>query len=95
MLKPVLIGAAMAAMVLWMGHGRIMSGEISLTAGAVLFVLAHVAVLVFVLGAAMFVPQLRRFALRHRPSVRHIGLMMMGMSACAAGIHSVMHGSVL
>ena len=95
MLKPFLFGIAMAAMMLAMGHSRIMSGEIDLTVGAVLFVLAHVAVGAIALSLALFVPQIRGVLQAHRPRVGHLALMMAGMLVSTSLIHGVMHGVVL
>lgn len=95
MLKPFLIGAVMAAMMLWMGHARLMSGEVDLTAGVVLFALAHVAVIVAVLAVALVVPRVRRVLRGHRPSIGHVAGMLAGMVVTAGSVHAVMHGLVL
>lgn len=95
MLKPFLAGSAMAAMMLWMGHDRIMSGTADLTAGAVLFALAHVAVVALILGAAFFFPGVRRVVRGHRPSPGHMATMLAGMAATAGVVHLVLHGAIL
>ena len=95
MLKPFAIGAVMAAMMLWMGHARIMSGEVDLTAGAVLFAAAHLVLVAVVLGLALFVPRVRQVLRGHRPRLGHVALMVAGMLVASSVIHGVMHGMVL
>ena len=89
---PVALGAAMAAGMLAMLHGRIMAGEFAVADGAVAFVLAHVAVVGAVAALALAVPRVRSVVVRHRPSVRHMALMAVGMAAGTAAIHALMHG---
>ncbi len=95
MIRPFVVGGAMAAMMLWMGHGQIMSGEIDVTAGAILFGLTHVLVLIAVLGIAFVFPPVRRFLRGHRPSARHVTGMLAGMVLAAGSIHLAMHGVLL
>ena len=92
---PFLAGMAMGAMALWMGHDRLMSGEGSLTAGALLFLLAHVAAVAALLAVALVYPPLRRAVRNHRPDLRHVAAMMAGMAIAAGGIHMFLHGGVV
>jgi hypothetical protein len=85
----------MAAMMLWMGHARIMSGEIDLTAGALVFVLAHVVLVAAVLGLALFVPRVRRVLRDHRPDMGHVAGMLAGILVTSGSVHAIMHGMVL
>lgn len=94
-MKPFLMGTAMAGMMLWMGHDQIMSGNLDVTGATLMFVLAHVAALLAVVFAAFLVPGLREFATKHRPSVRHVGLMGTGMFVAAGSVHLLMHGFVV
>ena len=70
MLKPILIGAAMAGMMLWMLHEPIMEGSASVSQGALAFALAHVAVVMAGAALALFVPRVRSLIARHRPDLR-------------------------
>ena len=95
MLKPLGLGAIMAVVMLWMMHDAIMSGEGTLSAGLVGFVLAHVAVVAGILSLGLFSPRLRRAVLRHRPSLSHVAGMVAGMGASALGIHLALHGGLV
>lgn len=92
MIRPFLLGAAMAALMLWMWHERIMSGNFDLTSGAIVFALAHVAVLGLSLVAGMLLPAVRRAVLRHRPHRGHVVGMMFGMVTTGLAVHAVMQG---
>lgn len=94
MMKPVLIGAAMAAMMLWMLHEPIMSGGLSLSVGAMAFVLAHVAALLALGAVALLVPRVRKTMTRHRPDIRHMAAMLASMVMSASGIHVILHGGL-
>ncbi|MEO9823555.1 MAG: hypothetical protein ABJF50_03940 [Paracoccaceae bacterium] len=92
-MKPFAIGAAMAAMMIWMLHDRIMSGGLDVTSGAVAFVLAHVFVVFAFFALAFFVPAFRKLALSHRPSLGHVAAMFLGLAVTAGSIHLIMHGA--
>jgi len=94
MKKPFLVGAAMAAMMLWMGHDRIMSGSLDLTVGAMWFALAHLAIGLLILAIIFLIPSARRRLRGHRPSLKHVTSMAAGMLATTGVIHLVMHGVV-
>ena len=74
----IFMGLVMGLMIPWMMHME--SG-----AGAGLaFVLAHVAAIALVSLAALFLPSVRRRAgrlLQHRPQVRHMPFMALGLAA--------------
>ena len=94
MIKHGVLGAAMAAMMIWMLHDRIMSGGISLSLGALAFVLAHVVVLMVGGALALLVPRVRRALAQHRPNHRHMAAMMAGAVAFAAVVHIILHDLV-
>ena len=94
-MKPVLMGAAMAAMLLWMLHDRLMVG-VDLIGPAVLVIWAHVAV---VAGLAMGGLLLARrwpavLDRLHRPSLRHVARMGGAAAVTAATIHMALHGGL-
>ena len=96
-LVPFLLGAAMGPMVLVALHGPISEGR---GAGAALvFVLAHVAV-VGVLLAGVLVTARRwpslsaRLSRLHRPSPGHVAAMLGSAVIAAAATHGVFHGGV-
>ncbi len=95
---PVLMGPVMGAMMLWMLHGALVGGGVGGVA-LVVFVLAHVVVVGTVALAAVFAarlsPRLRGWLTRvHRPSLRHVGLMMGSALMTAGVIHVVVHGGL-
>ncbi|SHG86288.1 hypothetical protein [Marivita hallyeonensis] len=92
-MMPAGMGVIMGAMMLWMLHG-FLTGDGS-AAGAVAFVLAHVAVVSAALAAVAFGlhrrwPALARI-LAHRPSRRHVGVMF-GMAVATAVLIHLVHG---
>ena len=94
MMKPVIMGAAMAAMMLWMLHDQIMSGGVSLSWGALAFVLAHVAVVAAGASLGLLFPRFQQMLRHHRPTLRHMAAMAAGAVVMAGGIHIVLHGVV-
>ena len=94
MIKHGLIGAAMAAMMLWMLHAPIMAGGVTLSMGAVAFVLAHLAVVAAGAALALFVPRVRHLLSRHRPNLHHMAAMAAGAVVLAGGVHVILHGGV-
>lgn len=96
---PLLMGPLMGAIMLWMLHG-FLTGESTLSGPALaVFIGAHVAVLVVVLGAGLFAarlsPRVRNWMARvHRPSWRHMGAMMGSAVASAAVVHVIVHGGL-
>lgn len=92
MLKPISFGAAMAAMMLWMLHGAIIAGTANLSWGAIVFSLAHVALVGALLILALSIPCLGRVFRHHRPGVTHVFGMVLGMVLSAGAIHLAIHG---
>ena len=96
-MKPVLMGGLMGAMMLWMSHDALVSGTTPLALG--LFVGAHVAVVILLGLAGLWVarrgPLPSRLAfLTHRPSARHIALMV-GSAVLSAGLTHLIHGGAM
>ena len=91
-MRSILMGSAMAVMMLAMLHRPIMEGTLSLGTASVGFVLAHLAVAGGVLGLAVFVPAVRQRVARHRPDGRHVLAMLVGAVLTAGATHAVMHG---
>ena len=90
---PIGMGTMMGAMALMMLHG-ILTGDGGVS--GVLFVLAHVAVIILAalavaLGLHRRWPVLARI-LAHRPSLRHVGLML-AVALATAGIIHLVHGA--
>ena len=94
-MRAVLMGAGMGAMMLWMLHGRIMSGAFTGWFEAAMFALAHVAVVVALLALGLVFPGLRRRLAGHRPELRHLAGMFAGMTVSVLIIHAVAHGGLL
>ncbi len=97
--RPMAMGAAMGAMMLWMLHG-VLTGTNDLSAkAAIVFVLGHTVALsaIVLLGlwstrfSAKWQMRLQRL---HRPSLRHVGAMVAGALGTAAVIHGVLHSGV-
>ena len=94
MLKPLGVGALMAALMIWMLHEPIMAGSVDLTFGALAFVMAHVAMIAGFLLLYLCVPRVRAAVKRHRPSLPHVAGMAGGMALSAIAIHLVLHGGM-
>ena len=94
MKNPFLVGSFMAAVMLWMGHDRIMSGSLDLTVGAIWFALAHLAIGLLILAIIFLIPSARRRLRGHRPNLKHLTSIAAGMLATAGVIHLVVHGVV-
>lgn len=99
MMKPAIMGAAMGAMMVWMLHGAL-TGDGAMGAGALIaFIAAHV-VIAGILGLAVWAgtrlsPRVRAVLDRlHRPSLRHVGVMLGSAAICAGSIHVLVHGGL-
>ena len=92
MRKPFVIGAAMALLMIWMLHDRLMSGQVIVASAAIAFLAAHLAIGLPFVGLAFFVPKARRAIANHRPSLSHVGAMTGGMLIIAVGFHLTIHG---
>lgn len=97
---PVVMGGVMGLMMMWMLHGAL-TGDGVLGDGALaLFILAHLAVAGVLIGAGVFAarlsPRMRGWQARlHRPSVRHVAVML-GSAVTTAGIvHLTVHGGLV
>jgi len=97
--KPLAMGALMGLMMLWMLHGQLI-GEASFSGIALItFIGAHVlfaAVLIIVgLFATRLSPAAQKWLNRlHRPSSRHLGLMLLGAALSAGTVHIWLHGLI-
>ncbi|MDX8347880.1 hypothetical protein SLH49_07770 [Cognatiyoonia sp. IB215446] len=97
--KPLLMGASMGLMMLWMVHGQL-TGETSLSGIAlVTFVGAHILFAATIIGAGLVVTRLSPAArqwLRNlrRPSLRHLGIMLLGATLSAGAVHIWIHGLI-
>ena len=92
-LAPALIGCAMALMFLWMGHDTFMAGTGGPGRAGLLFILMHVGALLGMAVAAFFVPGFRGLARAHRPSARHLAVMLLAMGTTLATSHVILHGT--
>ena len=90
-LRPVLIGCAMAALMLLMMHDRIMSGSFNLFEVGIGFILAHVGIIAALAGLSLLIPKVRHWASTHWPNAKHILAMLLGMTVTAWGIHMAWH----
>lgn len=91
------MGALMGLMMLWMLHGAVTGETQRSLAGAAVFVGAHVLVLAVLLAlpafAARRAPWLHaRLSRLHRPSLRHVSLML-GAAGTSALIVHLIHGA--
>jgi hypothetical protein len=94
--KPFIMGMLMAVMMLWMLHGQLTANALSGAALAT-FVGVHILMLVVVIGGSLFAarlsPRLRRLIDRlHRPSLQHVGWMLVGALTAAGSVHLTIHG---
>ena len=93
-MKPALVGAAMAIGLLFLMHGRLMSGGPVWTEAAG-FVVAHILVVGLLLSLALVFPKIRHATATHRPSRAHVLSMVAGMGGAALAAHLVMHSGVV
>jgi len=96
MKKPVIMGAVMAPMMMWMLHGALTGSGMS-AAALVAFVGAHVALalvaVALVLVGSRMSPRLHGMLSRlHRPSAKHFGAMLASAAVVAVAIHFGIHG---
>lgn len=99
-LRPVAMGAVMAPMMLWMLHGQMTTGGGLFDWAVIGFVGAHVGLVLAVIFGAVFAARLSPRAKAvidrlHRPSLRHIGLMLIGMAVAAGLTHLAVHGGLI
>mmetsp|Transcript_18462 Transcript_18462/g.30107 ORF Transcript_18462/g.30107 Transcript_18462/m.30107 type:complete len:99 (+) Transcript_18462:12345-12641(+) len=97
---PLAMGAVMGLMMLWMVHMQI-TGDGARSRGALLvFVGTHMvliaALVILPLIASRRLGWVRRVTDRlHRPSLRHIALMLTGAALATAITHVAIHGGVI
>lgn len=97
---PILMGSAMGLMMMWMLHGAL-TGEGTVGGGALIaFVGVHVLLAAVIIGGALFAarrsPRARVWINRlHRPSLRHMGLMLASAVVVASSVHLVAHGGIV
>ena len=95
---PVLMGAGMGLMMLWMLHGVLVDGNWVSGWALAVFIGAHVVVAALALATALFAARLSpgmraRLARLHRPSWRHVGVMLASAAATAGLVHLI-HGGI-
>ena len=97
--KPLAMGALMGLMMLWMLHGQL-TGDSSLSGTALAaFVGVHAALAAALIAGALFATRLSPRAQTwldrlHRPSLRHLRLMLMGATLSAGAVHIWIHGLI-
>ena len=94
---PILIGAGMGPIMLWMMHDTLVSGATPLAALA--FVGAHVAIAALLVAAVLLGPAISprwraRIARLHRPSAGHLALMLSSAAATAGFVHMIHGGPI-
>ncbi len=95
--KPMIMGLLMGFMMVWMAHGAL-TGDGAMEATALIaFAAAHVVLIVVVLAGAVFAARLSPRAKGwidrlHRPSLSHVGLMLVGAVIAFGSVHLVVHG---
>jgi len=99
-IAPLIIGAAMGLMLLWMVHMQMTNGKAGSLGALIVFVGAHVAVLalalVVPLRAARRLVWVRHLTDRvHRPSLRHGALMLGGALMATGTAHFALHSGVI
>ena len=99
MKMPLVMGILMGAMILMMLHG-FLGGETSvLNWGTLAFLGAHVLVALVVFAIVTFgltrFPKIAEFATKlHRPSRRHVAIMLSSAGVTAFFIHLLVHGGL-
>ena len=90
--RPLAMGVAMGLMMLWMVHGIVTGNSALAGPASVLFVLAHLAVPLLILGLGVFAARMSprlyaRLPRLRRPSLPHIATMFAGAAGGAALAH--------
>lgn len=96
MKRPMIMGALMGPMMMWMLHGALTGNTMS-GAALLAFVAAHlalvlVAVALVVFGARMSPRLHQRLSRLHRPRAAHIATMLASAAVVAGCIHLGVHG---
>ena len=98
-MKPIVMGGLMGLMMMWMLHGAL-TGDGALGAGALIaFVAAHVVLVAIAIGVAVFAARLSprakaRIDRLHRPSLRHVTVMLAAALIVSGVVHLVVHGGI-
>ena len=95
-LMPMTTGALMGPMMLWMLHSALTGNDMSAMT-LMVFIGAHLLFVAVLFVAFFFATRLapkRQLQLNrlHRPSVRHVGLMLGSATTVAAAVHLAIHG---
>ena len=93
---PFFMGAAMGLMMLWMLHGQLTGDSAQSGVALTVFVGAHVLAAGAVIAGGVYAARLspalrRRLARLHRPSWRHLLLMLAGAAMSAGAAHIWIH----
>ncbi len=97
--KPIIMGGLMGLMMMWMLHSAL-TGEGTIGTGALIaFVVAHVVVAAIAIGMAVFATRLSprikaRFEHLHRPSLRHVGVMLAAALIVSGIVHLAVHKGI-
>lgn len=96
-MKPLLMGAAMGGMMLWMMHQVLTSDSQIAGYALAMFVGVHLLIGALVIGAGLWAarlsPRVRALMSKlHRPSLSHVVTMALGGLGLAAAIHVSFHG---
>jgi hypothetical protein len=96
--KPLAMGLLMGPMMLWMIHGQL-TGSAQSSWAVAAFVGAHLLILAVIVAGAVFAarlsPRTHAFlANLHRPSLAHVGAMLMGLAVSALILHFWLHGGL-
>ena len=99
-MEPLLLGALMAPIMLWMAHDALASGTFDVGWAAVVFVAAHVAVLALIALAGLWIARRSDrgaawLARLHRPRLAHVGAMALGVVLSGGLIHFGIHGGLI
>ena len=94
--KPVIMGAVLGPMVMWMLHGAMTGNSVTGWALAA-FLGAHVAMAAVVISGAVFAarfsPRAKHVIDRlHRPSLHHAAVMLASALAVSGAVHLVAYG---
>ena len=97
---PLMAGLLVGTLMVWMVHQSHLTGSRIGLASVVVFVAAHVGLAVVAVLTVFFAARLStrwraRLDRLHRPSLRHIALMVLGMGGGAVVIHLFNHGGLV
>lgn len=95
--KPLVMGLLMGFMMVWMAHSALTGGGTMGATALIGFAAAHVVLIAVILGAAVFAARLSPRAKGwidrlHRPSLHHVGHMLIGAAIAFGSVHLAIHG---